>query len=100
MNAILQMRINSKSIENFGVKILRDAFSLEELSDPSTNLNGRNAKGVCGPQKRALDPDRMVDIHEIIDCFVTGDQKHKDKTWASIKQAFNKELAKIKTQRR
>ena len=100
INTILKMRINSKSIENFGVQILRDAFTVEELSDPNTNLNGKNAKGAVGPPKKALDPERMIDIHEILNCFITGDQKQKNKEWALIKQAFNKELSYLKSHRR
>ena len=94
------MRMNSKSIENFAVMLLRDAFTLEELTDPNTNLNGTNAKGSRGPLKQPLDPARMVDIHEIMRGFIAGNEKTKANAWTSIKQAFNKELSNLKSKRR
>ena len=100
MTSTLRLKNEGRTLENFAVLLLRDAFTINELTDEGTNLNGKLPNGSEGPKKEALDPIRILDIQEIVMSYVNGGETQQNKVWTAIKQSFNKELSRVKNKKK
>jgi hypothetical protein len=94
---IKDIELASTSIDNFGVKLMCELFSLEELTDPQVNVLGQAQSG-SNERKIALDAERVNYIKDlIVERFYENLAPEEQITkWLKVKDAMNKKLSALR----
>ena len=92
-----EIEMTSCSFFNFGVKLMMELFSIEELIAPNVNVLGQ-AMGGSREQRIALDPDRINYIKELVKRKYYNDVSPKEQinNWQKVKDAMNKKLSALR----
>jgi hypothetical protein len=96
---LVELKNKSCSVPNFGVNLMLELFTMDELTDPRYNVNGVSSKGNNDP-KLPLDVERVTLIRETALAYVEGGEDTKTKAWIRIKNAMNKKMLELKRERR
>ena len=86
---------DSDSGGNFGVKLMLELLTLDELLDTNPNVMGRPCGK--GPEMEPLVQDRISEIKEICLSYVeTPNQKKLSQEWKKIRDAMSKKLSQLR----